>query len=104
VTSVTPAVMLNRYAVSGARATVGERLTTSPPPLVSLLAGTAAPSVSRVSVTVDEVSEPAATPPLGSTRSATTLVVVETPVAPLAGVLARTPGMVSAPGTDTMSM
>src|SRR5688500_3647448 len=32
-TSFTPAVRLNRYAVSAASGAVGERLTTSPPPL-----------------------------------------------------------------------
>src|SRR4051794_27458935 len=104
VTSRTPAVRLNRYAVFAASAAVGDRFTTSPPPLVIALAGTAAPSLSRVSVTVDEVSVACATPPLGSTRSSTTLVVGGTPVAPLPGVLRRTAGIVPGAGTLAMSM
>jgi hypothetical protein len=68
------------------------------------LAGTAAPSLTRVSVTVDAVSDACATPPAGRNRSSTTLVVGGTFVAPLAGVLVRTPGTAPGDGTLAMSM
>ena len=76
---------------------------TSPPPLVMTCAGTAAPSDSRVSVTAELVRVAVSTPPFGSTRSSTTLVVGGTPVAPFAGVLVRTAGIGAGAGTLAMS-
>src|SRR4051794_14593112 len=82
-TSRTPAVRLNRYVVAAASGAVGDRFTTSPPPLVIALAGTTAPSPTRVRRTVAAVRVAWSTPPAGSTRSSTTLPVSDTPVAPL---------------------
>src|SRR2546421_3138260 len=98
-TSRTAGVTAKRYSVFGASAAVGDRLMTSPPPLVITLAATAVPSATLVRVTLVEVRVEASTPPEGSRRSSTTLPVVLTLTARLVGVLVRTEGMVALPGT-----
>src|SRR4051812_3588721 len=101
-TSLARGVALKREAVVPPGGEVGERLMTSPPPLVIPVAAPAAPSLSRVRVTVELFSEAVETPPFGRTRSSTTLVVSETPVARLAGALVRTAG--TAPDAGTLAM
>src|SRR4051812_39395599 len=92
VTSLTPLVTWNVYLVFAASRLVGWRTRVSPPPLVLTVAGMAAPSLVRISLTLVELTVLELTPPLGSCKSVATAVSRDTFVAPLPGRTAPTDG------------